>query len=76
MGIGYTKAYLGEMEMRSYSRFLAAPRVLLLTMVASLGWLVIMPAAGVAQQGTTDLLRQGQAYEDHQNYPAAEDIYQ
>ena len=61
--------------MRLLSRFLANSGFLVLGIVASLGWLVIMPAAGVAQQGTTDLLRQGQAYEDQQNYPAAEDIY-
>ena len=75
MGIGFTKAYSGEMGMSSYSRISDVPGILLLTIVVSLGWLVIMPAAGLAQQGTTDLLQQGQAYENQQNYPAAEDIY-
>ena len=41
-----------------------------------LGWLVSVPAVGRAQQeGAADLYRQARAFEDQQNYPAAENIY-
>ena len=54
----------------------ARPGFRRMAMVVLLGWLVSVPAVGRAQQqGAADLYKQAQAYEDQQNYPAAESIY-
>ena len=54
----------------------ARPGFRRMAMVVLLGWLVSVPAVGRAQQpGAADLFKQAQAYEDQQNYPAAENIY-
>jgi tetratricopeptide (TPR) repeat protein len=45
-----------------------------MALVALVGWAVLVRPAALAQQ-ETDLFRQARAYENLQNYPAAENIY-
>ena len=65
-----------EIEMRTNSRKLAWRGFRLVATVALLGWIMSMPAAGLAQQeGAADLFKQAQVYERDQNYAAAESVY-
>ena len=61
--------------MQSYCRFLATAVFLLVGIFVALESLILTPTLGVAGQGNADLLQQAQAYEDQQNYPAAENVY-
>ncbi len=65
-----------KIKMRTNSPKFAGLTFQQMTMVVLLGWLVSMPAAGLAQQeGVEDLLKQAQVYEREQNYAAAESVY-
>jgi tetratricopeptide (TPR) repeat protein len=64
------------MEMRANSDRLTRLGLLLMSAAISAAWIVIIPAAGWAQQGTAaELLKQAEAFEDKNNLDAAEAIY-